>query len=89
MKRATILDVAQLAGVSIKTVSRVANGEAHVSDGMRRRVRDAIETLGYQANEHARQMGARRRGVTMSSQAATARFPAASEREDPMRINWD
>jgi DNA-binding LacI/PurR family transcriptional regulator len=89
MKRATITDVAQQAGVSIKTVSRVANGEAHVSDGMRRRVRNAIETLGYQANEHARQMGSRGRKKLAIEDSSTAQLHAVAKGEDPMRIDWD
>ena len=40
-------DVAALAGVSIKTVSRVVNGEAGVADGVRERVRDAVARLDY------------------------------------------
>ncbi len=58
--RATITDVARLAGVSIKTVSRVANSEPNVRDETRRRVRVAIEQLNYRPDEHARQLAARR-----------------------------
>jgi LacI family transcriptional regulator len=45
--RATMRDVAALAGVSIKTVSRVVNAEAGVADGVRERVRDAVARLDY------------------------------------------
>jgi LacI family transcriptional regulator, galactose operon repressor len=55
-KSSTIIDVAQLAGVSIKTVSRVINNERHVSAETRRRVRDAVEELGFEANSAARGM---------------------------------
>lgn len=44
---ATMSDVAALAGVGIKTVSRVINAEPHVSDETRERVLDAARTLRY------------------------------------------
>lgn len=53
-KRPTMKDVARAAGVSFKTVSRVINGEAGVSDLLRDRVNDAISELGYQPDERAR-----------------------------------
>ncbi|WP_240231977.1 LacI family DNA-binding transcriptional regulator [Devosia lacusdianchii] len=48
-KRATMLEVGELAGVSQATVSLVLNGvpNARVSKATRRRVLDAAETLGY------------------------------------------
>ncbi len=54
MSPATILDVAGSAGVSIKTVSRVVNGEARVADSTREKVLQAIKALGYQRNMFAR-----------------------------------
>ncbi|WP_404386743.1 LacI family transcriptional regulator [Knoellia locipacati] len=45
--RATMRDVAALAGVSIKTVSRVVNAEAGVADPVRERVQDAVTRLDY------------------------------------------
>jgi LacI family transcriptional regulator len=48
--RATIRDVAALAGVGIKTVSRVINDETNVSPQMRVRVERAISALSYQPN---------------------------------------
>ena len=50
----TIKDVAKLAGVSFKTVSRVINGHPNVSDGVRQRVLRAIEDLDYRPNMVAR-----------------------------------
>ena len=55
-KRPTSHDVARLAGVSQKTVSRVVAGGAHVSESVRLRVEKAIETLGYRPNDFARQL---------------------------------
>jgi LacI family transcriptional regulator len=48
--RPTLRDVAALAGVGFKTVSRVVNGEAGVSPDTQRRVERAIAALGYQPN---------------------------------------
>jgi DNA-binding LacI/PurR family transcriptional regulator len=52
--RVTLSDVAQCAGVSIKTVSRVVNRESDVSDATRARVLRAITELGYRPNVLAR-----------------------------------
>ncbi len=57
--RATIRDVAALAGVGIKTVSRVINDEANVSAQTRERVQRAILALNFQPHLGA---GALRRG---------------------------
>lgn len=62
-RRATIVQVARLAGVSIKTVSRVTNGEQHVSAEVRQRVAAAITALGYQPMLSARSLSARRSGL--------------------------
>lgn len=48
--RPTIRDVAAAAGVSMKTVSRVVNGEPGVSDQLTLRVTAAIEQLRYRHN---------------------------------------
>ena len=55
-KRATINDVARLAGVSIKTVSRVLNREPHVRPSTRDKVIAATESLNYRPNLSARQL---------------------------------
>jgi len=52
--RPTMKDVATEAGVSLKTVSRVVNGEPGVAPLTVLRVRDAIETLGFRRNDSAR-----------------------------------
>jgi LacI family transcriptional regulator len=51
--RPTMKDVAALAGVGIKTVSRVVNGEKHVSDETREGVERAISQLRFQRNASA------------------------------------
>lgn len=47
-------DVAQKAGVSIKTVSRVVNDQGEIADSTRQRVLVVIEELGYRPNLIAR-----------------------------------
>jgi LacI family transcriptional regulator len=49
-KRPTMRDVAALAGVSLKTVSRVVNGEPGVSTTLGQRVREAIDELDFRPN---------------------------------------
>ena len=58
--RRTMRDVAQAAGVSTMTVSRVINGQPGVLPETAARVERAIRRLGYQRNDTARQL--RRKG---------------------------
>jgi len=55
-QRVTIKDVAQYARVGVGTVSRVLNNNPHVDVLTKKRVLDAIETLGYVPNPHARRL---------------------------------
>jgi DNA-binding LacI/PurR family transcriptional regulator len=55
-----VRDVAALAGVSTQTVSRVINDHPSVRDETRRRVQEAMLTLGYRVNNAARTLGTRR-----------------------------
>ena len=52
--RPTMKDVAVHAGVALKTVSRVVNGEPGVSASTAQRVRAAIDQLGFRRNDSAR-----------------------------------
>jgi LacI family transcriptional regulator len=52
----TLKDVAKLAGVSTKTVSRVVNNQGEISKETRERVQVAIEQLGYRPNVIARSL---------------------------------
>ncbi|MFE9450411.1 LacI family DNA-binding transcriptional regulator [Streptomyces sp. NPDC006739] len=54
------VDVARLAGVSQKTVSRVFNDEPYVSADVRRRVLEAAAQLGYRRNNAARALASGR-----------------------------
>jgi DNA-binding LacI/PurR family transcriptional regulator len=58
--RATLDEVARLAGVSPATTSRVVNGSPKVSPETRRRVEDAVRRLGYVPNQAARSLVTRR-----------------------------
>jgi LacI family transcriptional regulator len=53
-RAATMHDVAELAGVSAKTVSRVFNGEQHVTDETRAKVERAMQELNFVPNMLAR-----------------------------------
>ncbi|MDL9978728.1 LacI family DNA-binding transcriptional regulator [Microbacterium sp. ASV49] len=46
----TMNDVAQEAGVALKTVSRYVNGEKNINPELAKRIRDAIALLGYRRN---------------------------------------
>ena len=60
MPRPTIFDVAKVAGVSIKTVSRVVNREPNVRDSTRERVEEAIAVLKYRPDQSARNLASHR-----------------------------
>jgi len=55
-----MVDVAQHASVSVKTVSRVLNNEAHVKDAVRKRVLESVKILGYIPSASARNLRSRR-----------------------------
>lgn len=58
MAQATIKDVADYAGVSKTTVSRVLNNHPYVTADVRQRVQQAMLDLGYQPNRSARRLRA-------------------------------
>lgn len=60
INKATINDVASLAGVSIKTVSRVTNREPNVRPATRERVERAIKELNYRPDQSARNLASHR-----------------------------
>ena len=59
-RKVTIDDVAELAGVSIKTVSRVVNREPNVRPATREKVEKAIASLNYRPSLSARSLASRR-----------------------------
>lgn len=56
----TIKQVAERAGVSQATVSRVMNGEVRVAEATRQRVDEAMQALGYRPNSFARSLASNR-----------------------------
>ena len=56
MKKVKLTDVAEAAGVSPTTVSRVLNNRGYISEKTRKKVNDAIELLNYYPNEIARSL---------------------------------
>jgi LacI family transcriptional regulator len=71
----TMVDVARVAGVSLKTVSRVVNDEPGVSSETALRVRQAVETLGYRANDVARSLRRGQRAATIGLVIEDVRNP--------------
>jgi len=56
MKNKSIKDVAEYAGVSVTTVSRVLNEKGYISDDMYKKVYGAMEAIDYQPNQIARSL---------------------------------
>ena len=52
-KKVTLVDVAEVAGVSAITVSRVINQPEKVSESLRQQVQKAVDSLGYIPNQYA------------------------------------
>jgi LacI family transcriptional regulator, galactose operon repressor len=85
-----MLDVASLAGVGLKTVSRVVNGEPGVSPGLEAKVRHAIEQLGYRRDANAsmlRRLGSKTQTIGLVLEDVANPFSSALHRaiEDTAR----
>jgi LacI family transcriptional regulator len=59
-KRATLSDVAKIAGVTIMTVSRAVNNKPGVSEELRKKIMDIADEIDYQPNQIARGLATRR-----------------------------
>lgn len=66
-RMALLKDVAERAGVSTATVSRVLNSPHMVSEQTRKKVNQAIQALGYRPNRVARRLSGRREAARMIS----------------------
>lgn len=62
-ERASLSDVAKLAGVSVRTVSNVVNGYQHVAEATRAHVQRALDELDYRPNLAARSLRTGRSGI--------------------------
>lgn len=78
MGKARLQDVADLAGVSMKTVSNVVRGFEHVSDEMRKRVQHAIDELDYRPDARGRNLATGKSGM-LALALADLRIPYFSE----------
>ncbi len=63
MKRLTLDEIGNLAGVSRATVSRVINNYPHITPDVRARVQKVIQETGYQPNLIARSLASDRSGI--------------------------
>lgn len=81
MARATIDDVAELAGVSIKNVSPVVNQEPNVREETRTEVGKAIAQLKYRPNLSARNLASQRTRDRRDRHAVRAPVPGDGERQ--------
>src|SRR5438067_9235284 len=89
-RRPTMLDVAALAGVGLKTVSRVVNGEPGVSPTLEEKVRRAIEQLHYRRDANAsmlRRLGGKTQTIGLVLEDVANPFSSALHRaiEDSAR----
>src|SRR5882762_5803056 len=89
-RRPTMLDVAALAGVGLKTVSRVVNAEPGVSPALEARVRRAIEQLNYRRDANAsmlRRLGGKTQTIGLVLEDVSNPFSSALHRaiEDSAR----
>ena len=83
-QRLTLADIAEQAGVSTATVSRVLNGKSNVADVTRRQVLVALDLLGYERPETLRQSSRGLIGLVVP-ELNNPIFPAyAQEIEQPL-----
>lgn len=76
-KRATLREVAEEAGVSLKTASNVINHSGRMSDATREKVQNVIDKLGYRVNVAARNLNRGHTGfITLAVPGLTAPYLA-------------
>ena len=83
--RPTIRDVAQAAGVSHQTVSRVLNDHPRVAPATRERVLRAMKKMGYQRNLAAQMLTTQRSGIVQVL-AVDGNFPFEASLLEPSRL---
>src|SRR5665648_928254 len=87
--RPVMTDVARLAGVSQKTVSRVINDAPNVSANVRERVTAAIESLGYRPNAAARALVTKTTRVLGIVTPGTALYGPSAQLFGIERAAWE
>ena len=80
-KRVTLRDVAEEAGVSLKTASNVINHSGRMTDSTRKKVQEVIDRLGYRVNVAARNLN---RGKTGFITLAAPTLPHPTCRNSPI-----
>jgi LacI family transcriptional regulator len=82
----TLEDIAKQSGVSRSTVSRVVNNDPNVSDSVRNKVQEVIQSTGYQPHPAARSLASKRSRMiglvlphTVSSFFADPYFPRLTQ----------
>lgn len=76
-RRVTLRDVAEAAGVSLKTASNVINGSGRMSKDTRTKVESVIKELGYQVNVAARNLSRNHTGfITLAVPSLTPPYLA-------------
>lgn len=74
-KRVTLRDVAEEAGVSLKTASNVINHSGRMTDSTREKVQEVIDRLGYRVNVAARNLNRGKTGfITLAVPTLTAPY---------------
>ena len=74
-KRVTLRDVAEEAGVSLKTASNVINHSGRMTDSTREKVQEVIDRLGYRVNASARNLNRGKTGfITLAVPTLTAPY---------------
>ena len=87
-RRAVAVDVAESAGVSQKTVSRVVRGDAHVSPAVRARVEKAIKELAYRPNFVARALVTQRTQILGIVTPGSSMFGPSAQLLGTERAAW-
>src|SRR5450756_2309298 len=88
MLKPVMTDVARLAGVSQKTVSRVINNAPNVRANIRERVNAAVEALGYRPNSAARALVTKRTRVIGIITPGTALYGPSAQLFGVERAAW-
>jgi DNA-binding LacI/PurR family transcriptional regulator len=88
-RQPVMADVARLAGVSQKTVSRVVNGAPHVRAAVRERVQQAIAQLGYRPNAAARALVTQQTRVLGVAMPGTTDYGPSAQLFGVETAAWD